>query len=85
MYHCTKCFWYGNQLGYGLLGQGHCPECNAVFRGCVSNTEYDRQMGKKSIATFGLSLLHRVYPIWVQLNKVMRYYADKERRQCEYD
>lgn len=78
MYNCTKCFWHGTQLRYDWLGQGHCPRCNQVFVGCVSNAEYDRRMGKKSIATMGLSIIYKIYPIWVQIQRLRQYLIEEK-------
>ena len=37
VYNCRNCDWSGEELDFSRLGQGFCPKCSHIFKGCFSN------------------------------------------------
>lgn len=49
MYKCD-CGWMGSTLYYAQNGQGHCPSCFIIFKGCFSDVPIGKlQIGKTYI------------------------------------
>lgn len=77
-YNCDKCHWSGNELNYSRLGQGLCPKCNQIFKGCFREDIFNKLIGNNQLE-------QRKDPLdlFNALKKIRETMGDKEERQEE--